>query len=358
MNGRKTRVTVFMTVYNASRFIEEAVDSMLGQEYGDFRLLMIDDGSDRETKEIMADMASRDRRIRIVGKENGGVADARNFGIPHVDTELVAMMDADDISLPPRLARQIRHLDENPSMAGVGSRYYFIDELGRRTGPGRFIDDPTAEAMSLPIDPGDVRRQLLGKGTKYFLHGSATFRTNAIRKMGGYRTQFRINSDIDFNLRLLTSGYDLGNVDETLFLYRHYEGNNSAPSLRWLITRLAALTASRYRLAGRPDPVDGLQGEMDYQYLMSIMRGTDFVPWLEWIGVLQFHVGLRPGAMLDEAWRHVLSMRHDAVWASEIVRHWRRFAVLVPDASAMLGDPLPESVGAFFASSASEGKPQ
>ncbi len=121
----KPRVTVLMPVYNCRQYAARAVSSILAQTFRDFELLIIDDGSNDGTAEQLGLIA--DQRIRIV--ENGtniGVAGSLNRGIDMAQGEYVARMDADDISLPDRLAKQVRFMDENPriGISGGWIRYF------------------------------------------------------------------------------------------------------------------------------------------------------------------------------------------------------------------------------------------
>src|SRR5947199_10495205 len=91
-------ISVVMPVYNASRFLRAAIDSILGQTFGDFEFLCIDDGSTDESPAILREYAQRDQRIRIITKSNGGVTSALIAGVDEARGEFVARMDADDIA--------------------------------------------------------------------------------------------------------------------------------------------------------------------------------------------------------------------------------------------------------------------
>jgi glycosyltransferase involved in cell wall biosynthesis len=114
------RVSVVMPVYNAAAFLPEALGSLCEQSFGDFEVVVVNDGSTDGSEGIIAEWAGRDRRIRCVDQENTGIIGALNRGIAEARGEYVARMDADDVSEPRRLERQVRVLDECPEVAVCG----------------------------------------------------------------------------------------------------------------------------------------------------------------------------------------------------------------------------------------------
>ena len=103
-------ISVAMSVYNGERFLAEAIGSVLAQTFTDFEFLILDDGSRDGTRAIIADYASRDARIRPILRENRGLVVSLNQLLAEARAPLVARMDADDVCLPERFARQIAFL--------------------------------------------------------------------------------------------------------------------------------------------------------------------------------------------------------------------------------------------------------
>ena len=102
------RVTVLLSVYNGERFLAEAIDSILCQSYKDYEFIIIDDASTDSTPEILKRYARKDSRIKIVTNPvNLRLAASLNKGISLASGELIARMDADDVSLPDRLEKQV-----------------------------------------------------------------------------------------------------------------------------------------------------------------------------------------------------------------------------------------------------------
>lgn len=140
------RVTVLMPIHNAARHVAEAVDSILGQDFRDFELLIIDDGSVDESVAVV--QSFDDPRIRLErNKRNLGLVATLNRGLELARGEYVARMDGDDISLPGRLAAQVAFLDTHPLVGVCGTQ---VRTFGERTA-----------TLRLPTEPAAIQTQLL-----------------------------------------------------------------------------------------------------------------------------------------------------------------------------------------------------
>lgn len=124
----KSKVTVAIPVYNDEKYLREAIDSILNQTYKDFILLIINDGSTDNSEDIIASYT--DKRIKLINHScNMGRPAARNTALDAADTEYLAWMDADDISLPDRLQKQIAFLDSHPEISICGSKVRYFHEM-------------------------------------------------------------------------------------------------------------------------------------------------------------------------------------------------------------------------------------
>ena len=146
---RVPRVSVVLPVFNAEPYVGEAVESILAQSLADFELIAIDDGSTDGSPGILTGFAARDSRVRVITRENRGLAATLNEGIGLATAAYCAIMNADDISLPERLAKQAAFLDAHPHVAAVGSQTRFF-AAGASAAP----------ATSLPESPAAARRFL------------------------------------------------------------------------------------------------------------------------------------------------------------------------------------------------------
>lgn len=199
-------VTVLMPVYNAERYLAGAVDSILGQSFTDFELLIINDGSTDGSRRILA--GYRDSRIRIVDTENQGVAASLRQGVELARGEYIARMDADDESRSDRLAVQKQMLDLHPEVVLVHSWVDCIDADGRRVRK-------------------DAGSRHSGAVTKWLLlwqnvpfHPTVMMRTAALRANGlNYRIETNRAEDFDLWNRLATAGEFLC-VPQPLVCYR------------------------------------------------------------------------------------------------------------------------------------------
>ena len=127
----KEKVAVFIPCYNAEKYIGQMLDSILNQTYKDFKVIIVDDGSTDNSKEIIYQYAEKDKRIALHrNQENKGIAFVRNQGLTLCDCEYIALMDADDIAPPYRLETEVAYLEQHPDVDGVGGLYQLIDENG------------------------------------------------------------------------------------------------------------------------------------------------------------------------------------------------------------------------------------
>jgi glycosyltransferase involved in cell wall biosynthesis len=126
------RISVIIPTYNAEKFIAKTVQSVLNQTYQDFEILIIDDASPDRSVEICQQF--NDRRLRIISQANRGLPGARNTGIRAAQGEFIALLDADDLWLPEKLAAHIQHLDRHPAVGISFSYSAIIDDHDQLTG--------------------------------------------------------------------------------------------------------------------------------------------------------------------------------------------------------------------------------
>jgi glycosyltransferase involved in cell wall biosynthesis len=128
-------VSVIIPAYNAELFIEETLKSVLAQTYKNIEVIVVDDGSQDRTAEIVNKFREIDQRVKLVTQVNSGVAVARNTGIAKAQGEFIAPIDADDIWYPDNIAKQVECFERSPVKVGlVYSWSVYIDEIGSLTG--------------------------------------------------------------------------------------------------------------------------------------------------------------------------------------------------------------------------------
>lgn len=129
------KLSVLMPVYNAAPFLGSAIESILSQTYGDFEFIIVDDGSTDGSSDTIASYSRRDARIHSITQDhNRGIVRALNIGLEACAGDFVARMDADDVSLPDRLALQMHRITDHPKVGALGGALTYIDESGRELG--------------------------------------------------------------------------------------------------------------------------------------------------------------------------------------------------------------------------------
>lgn len=196
-----------MVVRNAALTIDAAIDSIQSQEGVSFSLLIVDDASTDGTAGRLLRFARDDNRIKILPLESWrGRGHARSLAVAHVSSDYLAIADADDVSLPHRLAMQSRFLDNNPDIDVVSSQMCLVSKNGR---------------MSRTRYPIGEAKICQGLSKKYapFSHAAAMFRTNAVQAVGGYCPALLRAQDLNLFLRLFRCGHRFATLDEPLVRY-------------------------------------------------------------------------------------------------------------------------------------------
>lgn len=213
---RLPRVTVLMAVYNGAAYLRQAMDSILAQTFRDFEFLIINDGSTDDSRAIVA--SYNDSRIRILDNpENIGLTRSLNRGLAEARGELIARQDADDVSFPYRLEKEVVFLDARPHLALVGAQTRFISERGRSRASRLWWKATTSAGIQF---------QLLFDSP--FVHTSVLFRRKIVwGALGGYDEKFRSNQDFELWSRLLRN-HDAVNMEEVLVEFRAHPASISA----------------------------------------------------------------------------------------------------------------------------------
>ncbi len=189
------RITVLTTVYNGARYLAEAIDSVLADGFDDFEYVIVDDGSTDATPRILADAAARDPRIVLLRHEaNRGIGAATNRGLAIARGQYVARLDADDISMPGRFARQVAYLDAHADVALVSMNYESIDA------------DGAVLHRSHRDHPPAVVEYLLNFSNSLGGHSQVMFRRSAVTAAGGYDESCGASLDYDLWTRIVRHG--------------------------------------------------------------------------------------------------------------------------------------------------------
>jgi hypothetical protein len=189
------RVTVLMPTFNRERFVDEAIQSVMAQDFADFELLIVDDGSTDRTPDLIRAWAQRDARIVVItSPANQGIPSALNTGLRHARAPYVARLDSDDIMMPRRLSAQAAVLDREPEVVLVSCAYETMDSEGNHL--GTWHGDEPHEVVTYLLNFYNI----VGGG------GQVMFRRSEVLGEGGYAVEYPSSEDYDLWERLLRRG--------------------------------------------------------------------------------------------------------------------------------------------------------
>ncbi len=207
-NEQTPLVSVVLPVYNAQGTIGRAVESILEQTFSNFELLIINDGSTDHTSRILSGF--NDPRLFILSQKNKGLVRSLNRGIGSARGKYIARMDADDMSLPERLEKQVSFLAKNPSYAVVGTATKVIYEDGKE------------KIRYRPSSTAAIRKNIVRICP--FTHSSVMIRKSVFDRVGLYDcsmdgSKALLVEDYDLWVRILAAGYDMANLPDVLMVY-------------------------------------------------------------------------------------------------------------------------------------------
>ncbi len=223
-------VSVIIPVHNGERYLAAALESVFAQTYEPTEVVVVDDGSTDGT----AMVARGDPRVIYIYQPNQGVPVARNAGIDRSTGELLAFLDADDLWVPEKLARQVDYLASHPEV----SLTFTHQRL--------FLSSDTAEV------PAWVRREQLGQDHPGYVPSAMVVRRGVFETVGRFNPAYRIGEDSDWFFRARDAGVAMTVLPETLLLKRIHRTNLTSNVKDSQAELLAAVRASLARR--RPAP--------------------------------------------------------------------------------------------------------
>jgi glycosyltransferase involved in cell wall biosynthesis len=203
-------VSVLMPVYNADRYVGEAVASVLRQTFTDFELLVFDDGSSDRSAAVVEERCGGDPRLCLFRASHAGLGTWLREGVHRARGEFIARMDADDLCRPERFARQLDFLRRDPACSAVGGAVLLVDPEGR----------PIRE-LRTPLAHEEIEVLLLRGRGDAIIHPAVMLRRADLIAAGGYRAETEPAEDLDLYLRLAERGR-LANLPDTLLDYRQH----------------------------------------------------------------------------------------------------------------------------------------
>ena len=239
---RPPAISVVVGAYNAQKYIDEMVRSILAQTFTDFEFILVDDGSTDHTLKILRGYEKQDARVKVIACPHRGIVDAANAGIGQAQCELIARADADDVALPQRFEKQLQYMQEHPEIAALGAQMLLIDPYGV----------PLLETK-LPLDHEGIENEMLGGSGWAMPQPVAMVRRSAVMQIGCYRKEYEWAEDLDLFLRLAEHGR-LANLPDVLVKYRiHLQSTNHTRYRHQLVIK-RVLVAEAYQRRGLTMP--------------------------------------------------------------------------------------------------------
>jgi glycosyltransferase involved in cell wall biosynthesis len=212
------KISVILPVYNAQAYLRESIQSILSQSLTDFELIIINDGSTDQSLEII--QSYTDDRIKLINQSNAGLPISLNRAVAIAKGQFLARQDADDISLPTRLAEQASYLDRHQTCALLGSWAEILVD-----------NTPTDRALQHPYENGDIQLKLLFFNC--FVHSSVMIRKSALEKSGLYPEEREKFPPEDYDLWLrIAKDFEVANIPKALLQYRELPNSISRTKLQ------------------------------------------------------------------------------------------------------------------------------
>jgi glycosyltransferase involved in cell wall biosynthesis len=207
-----TLCSIIIPTYNHARYVAHAIESGLAQTAESVEIIVVDDGSTDNTREVMRPYLDR---VKYIYQTNQGLSAARNTGIRAANGSYLQFLDADDWIDPLKIELQSQYLDLHPQAGLVYCAWHFIEETS-----GKSLDE------AHPHTDGEVLRLLLLRQF-YFPPGAALVRRACVDAVGWFDTSLRAAEDMDYWVRAAHAGYRFGYLDQALFFYRVVTGSMS-----------------------------------------------------------------------------------------------------------------------------------
>lgn len=205
-------LSVIMPVYNNEDYLDMSINSILNQSFKNFEFIIVNDGSNLNTRRILNYYKKKDKRIILINQKNKGLTVSLNRAIKISRGSIIARQDADDISHKERFAKQINVFRNNKNIVLCGTFAYLINEK----------NDIIKLVTNLPIKDNKIKNQLIYQNC--FIHSSTMYSSSIIKKIGLYNKSYKYAQDYECWSRMIPEGIFL-NIPKKLISIRVH--NNS-----------------------------------------------------------------------------------------------------------------------------------
>lgn len=235
-----------MVTCNVDRFLAESIESVLGQTFRDFEFVIVDFGSTDNSKSIISSYAARDSRIKFHEIPSCGLAEARNAGCSLAQGRYIAIMDADDVSLPNRLLWEVEFMKQHPEVGVLGGAVEWINAMGK-----------PLMTHQHPLGDRELQAALLTHSVLW--QPTVLIRRDAFTSVGGYRGAFAPAEDYDLWLRI-AEHFQIANLEHVVLQYRFHPSQVSmSRRVQQTLGILGAQVSASSRRKGLPDPLNSVK---------------------------------------------------------------------------------------------------
>jgi glycosyltransferase involved in cell wall biosynthesis len=257
------KVSVVIPAYNGDRYLGAAIDSVLGQTYQDYEIIVVDDGSTDNTAQVVKQYSKNyGKTVRYLSQTNQGVAASRNLGLAAAMGDYIAFLDQDDLFLSDKLSSQVALLDRNNQLGMVNSGWQIY-----RQG---FPEVNRQAEIEAAVKPWQQIPQLTATNLiiwKPVFLGAMLFRRNWLERAGGFNTTLEQTPDVDLVMRLAKIGCPAAWVEQVTVKYRQHETNASHDALRQA-QELNQITVDFFTQSGLAPEIKTLEAQSRYQSLI------------------------------------------------------------------------------------------
>jgi glycosyltransferase involved in cell wall biosynthesis len=248
------QVSVIIPAYNGDRYLAEAIDSVLGQSYQDYEIIVVDDGSTDRTAQVVKQYG---KAVRYLSQINQGVAASRNLGLAAALGDYIAFLDQDDIFLPHKLSSQVALLDRDVDLGMVNSGWQIyrensISETEAAVKPWQQIPQLTSANLII---------------WKPVFLGAMLFRRNWLERAGGFDTSLEQTPDVDLVMRLAKIGCSAAWIERVTVKYRQHE-TNASKNVLLQAQELNKITANFFTQATLTPELKTIEAQSRYQSLI------------------------------------------------------------------------------------------
>jgi glycosyltransferase involved in cell wall biosynthesis len=217
-------VSVIVPAYNNAGYIKACLNSLIRQSYQHLEIIIINDGSKDSTGKVIKSwkrslripLAKKNHIILVNLPRNIGFAGAVHTGLFMAKGEYIAIQDADDLSHPQRISKQVRFLTEHPEVDLVGTNYASFPN-------GTFHK----QTMATWLKYGEEIIQSYARGEHCICHGTILFRTSVFDQLGGHTRKIEGAEDYEFIAKCVASGFAVENIPDVLYYYRNHKDQRS-----------------------------------------------------------------------------------------------------------------------------------